>query len=162
MAFDAFLKIDGIDGESTDKRHPREIEVLSYSFGVDNTGSFGGGIGGGTGKASFKDFHFVSRLQKSSPNLFLSCATGQHFKYATLSVRRADSRFPDFYKVQLTDVLVSSFEQGGSADGAESVPLDQVSLNFAKIEIDYHVQDARGALGEEIAISFDIRENTAG
>ena len=30
MAFDAFLKIEGIDGESSDKTHPSEIEIQSF------------------------------------------------------------------------------------------------------------------------------------
>jgi type VI secretion system secreted protein Hcp len=156
MPFDAFLKIDGIEGESTDTAHPREIELLSYSFGVTQAGSVVGGSGGGAGKATFQDFHFVSRLQKSSPKLFLACATGQHIKFATMSVRSTEKRFPDFYKVQLTDVLVSSFEEGGSADGAENVPLEQISLNFAKIEIDYSVQDTKGVLGETVQVIVDI------
>ncbi|OSJ63249.1 hemolysin-coregulated protein, partial [Salmonella enterica subsp. enterica serovar Newport str. SHSN005] len=30
MAYDIFLKIDGIDGESMDDKHKNEIEVLSW------------------------------------------------------------------------------------------------------------------------------------
>jgi type VI secretion system secreted protein Hcp len=162
MATDIFLKIDGIDGESTDSVHKGEIELLSYSFGVSNAGSIDSGGGGGAGKASFQDFHFVSRLQKSSPKLFLACASGQHIKFAALSMRKAGGRFPDFYKIRLDDVLVTSFQQGGSADGVESVPTEQISLNFAKIEIDYSVQDQKGALGETVQAIWDLRENTAG
>src|SRR5215218_10010688 len=126
MAFDAFLKIESIPGETQDVAHKDEIEVLSYSWGVTQTGTFSGGGGGGAGKASFQDFHFVSRLQKSSPKLFLACASGQHIKEAVLSVRQAASsgKTDDFLKVTLTDVLVSSFQQGGSPDASESVPTD--------------------------------------
>jgi type VI secretion system secreted protein Hcp len=162
MASNIFLKIDGIDGESTDDRHPREIELLSYSFGVSNSGSFPSGGGGGAGKASFQDFHFVSRTQKSSPRLFLACASGQHIKFATMTMRKAGNRTPDFYKVILSDVLVTSFQQGASADGVESVPTEQISLNFAKIEIDYTVQDAKGALGETVQAIWDLAENSGG
>jgi len=163
MAFDAFLKIEGIEGESTDSAHPGQIEVLSFSFGVSNPTTIGSGSGGaGAGKASFQDFHFVSRLQKSAPNLLLACATGRHLKSATMSVRRADKKFADFYKVRMDDVLVSSFTEGGASDGAENVPLDQVSLAFAKIDIQYSVQDARGALGETVEVSFDLSENVSG
>ena len=88
MAFDAFLKIDGIDGESTDKFHPGEIEISSFSWGVTQTGSIGSGGGGGAGKASFQDLHFSSSISKASPNLMIACATGEHIKEATLTVRK--------------------------------------------------------------------------
>jgi type VI secretion system secreted protein Hcp len=163
MAFDAFLKIDGIDGESTDAAHPKEIEVLSFSFGVSNPTTIGSGSGGGgAGKASVSDFNFMSRLQKSSPVLFLACATGQHIKSALLSVRKAGGKSQDFYKVRLDDVLVSSFQESGSPSGADSVPTDSVSLSFAKIDIQYSVQDPRGALGESIEVSYDLVRNTDG
>ena len=61
MAFDAFLKIEGIEGESTDKTHPGEIEIGSYSWGVEQPGSVGGG-GGGTGRVVAQDFHFTTKL----------------------------------------------------------------------------------------------------
>jgi len=75
MAFGAFLKIEGIDGESQDKDHKGEIEIDSFSWGVTNT-STGGGGGGSTGKAVSQDFHFTAPLSKASPNLMLACCTG--------------------------------------------------------------------------------------
>jgi type VI secretion system secreted protein Hcp len=80
MAFDSFLKIDGIPGESLDQKHKGEIEVLSFAFGAANTGSPRGGGGGGAGKVAFNDFHFVHRLDKASPNLLLACANGKHLR----------------------------------------------------------------------------------
>ena len=86
MAFDAFLKIEGIDGESADKTHPGEIEVMSFSWGVSNTGGGSTGGGGGAGKAVLQDFHFSMATSKASPNLMLACATGRHIRAATLTV----------------------------------------------------------------------------
>ena len=149
MATDMFLKIDGIPGESTDAAHPGEIAVMSYSFGVSTSG-------GSAGSPNFQDFHFVSQLQKSSPKLFLACASGQHIPSAILSVRRTNNGFPDFYKVILSNVIVTSFEEGGTADSVETVPLEQISLNFAKIEIDYSVQDAKGVLGETVQVIWEL------
>ncbi len=62
-AFDAFLKIKGIDGESTDKALPNQIELLSFSWGAMQTGSSGHGTGAGTGKVNFQDFHFTMLLR---------------------------------------------------------------------------------------------------
>jgi len=148
MAFDAFLKIEGIDGESTDKTHPDEIEIDSFSWGVTNA-SVGAGGGGGSGKASLEDFHFSAPLSKASPNLMLACATGKHIPSATLTCRKGNF---EFQKVRLSDVLVSSYSHGGVAQ-TEDRPEDQFSLNFVKIDFLYTVQRT----GEVVETSFDQR-----
>jgi type VI secretion system secreted protein Hcp len=154
-----FLKIDGIEGESTDAAHKGEIDVESWSWGVTNTGSSsGGGGGGGAGKASFQDFHFVTKISKASPKLFLAAATGSHHKQVGLSgVRGAGKgKGVDFLKVKLTDVLVSGFQQ---SDGPADVPADQFSLNFAKIEVSYFPQGPSGKLESPITAGFDVSAN---
>ena len=135
MAFDAFLKIETIEGDSSDKEHPGEIEVSSFSWGVSNTAIVGGGGGGGAGKAVMNDFHFSMATSKASPKLMLACATGQHLRDGTLTVRRAGF---EFLKIKLTDVIVSSYDLAGS-EGSDS-PSDALSLNFAKIEVNYTVE----------------------
>jgi type VI secretion system secreted protein Hcp len=154
MAFDAFLKIDGIAGESNDKFHKDEIEISSFSWGVTQTGSIGSGGGGGAGKASFQDLHFTSSISKASPNLMIKCATGEHIKEGTLTVRKGggDKGF-EFMKVRLTDVLISSYQNGGSS--SDGLPTDQFSLNFGKIEFDYTVEKT----GENIHVAYDQRFN---
>ena len=160
MAVDAFIKFinaDGttIDGESSDAKHKNEIEVLSYSWGIENQSSAGsGGSGGGSGKASFHEFHFVSHLQKSSPLLFLKCATGEHIKQGIISVRKSGGGQPDYLKLYLTDVLVSSFDQDVTADDRDDVPSESISLNFEKVRVEYTVQNSKGAVGDTIVAEW--------
>src|SRR6478736_7780020 len=116
MAFDAFLKIEGIQGESTDKAHKDEIEVFSFSWGTANTGTGSVGGGGGAGKASFQDLHFTMPISKAAPNLMLACATGKHIPEATLTCRKAGGSQVEFLKIKLADILVSSFSNGGVND----------------------------------------------
>ena len=87
-AFDYFLKVDGIAGESTDSKHKGEIDVLSWSWGETQSGSAGGGGGGGAGKVQMQDLHVTSNMSKASPQLMLACASGQHIKSAILTGRR--------------------------------------------------------------------------
>lgn len=152
-----FLKIDGIDGESTDASHKGEIDVLSWSWGVTHT-SGGAGSGGGAGKAAFQDFHFVSRISKASPMLFLSCATGTHHKTAALSgVRSAGkSKTAEFLKYKLSDVVVTT-DQHGDNEGGE--PIEQFALNYSKIEVSYTPQLASGKVGGSIRAGFDVKLN---
>ena len=156
-AVDYFLKLDGIDGESTDDKHKSEIDVESWSWGATQTGTFGGGGGGGAGKVQFQDFHFVTRVSKATPKLFLSCATGEHIKSAILTARKSGEQQQEFYKVTFSDVLISSYQSGGS--GGDVIPTDQVSFNFAKIEVLYTPQRADGAADSPVKAGYDVKAN---
>jgi type VI secretion system secreted protein Hcp len=152
-----FLKIDGIEGESLDKAHKGEIEVLSWSWGVTNEGSPGPGGGGGTGKPSFQDFHFVANISKASPKLFLSCATGVHHKDALLTGRRAGEKAAEFLKYKLSDVQVSSVQQSG--DTGSDRPTEQFSLRYGRFEISYAAQKADGSLDAPLTAGYDLKAN---
>ena len=158
MASDFFLKLEGIDGESTDDKHKGELDIESFSWGVTQLGTGGYGGGGGAGKASFQDMHFTTKVGKGSPKLFLACATGEHIKKATLTVRKAGKEQQEYYKVTLSDCLVSSY-QSGDAAGGTAVPTDQFALNFAKIEFEYKPQKADGSLDAAVKTGYDLGTN---
>jgi type VI secretion system secreted protein Hcp len=158
-AFDYFLKIDGITGESTDSKHKGEIDVLSWSWGETHPAPPGGGGGGGAGKVEMTDLHVSANFTKASPELLLACASGKHFKNAVLTGRRGGAKAQaDFLTFSLTDVLVSSFQTGGTTADA---PLDSVSLNFGKIEVTYKEQTAKGGLGAPVRVGWDRKTNKA-
>jgi len=156
---DYFLKIDGIEGESHDDKHKGEIDLLSWSWGESQQGTFSGGGGGGAGKVSMQDFHFVMKVNKSSPKLLLGCATGEHIKKAVLTCRKAGKEQQEYLKITFSDVLVSSFQTGGSH--GDTVPSDQISLNFTKIEYEYKEQKQDGTLGGAVKAGYDIKANKA-
>jgi type VI secretion system secreted protein Hcp len=157
-ASDYLLEIDGIKGESSDKKHKDTIEIESFSWGVSQTGAHSSGGGGGAGKAVFQDLHFTTPVSKASPLLFKRCATGEHIKKATLFVRKAGGQQQDYLKITLSDVLVSSYKVGPD-DGSDAVPTDQVSLNFAKIEYSYSPTLSTGALGAPVTAGWDLALN---
>src|SRR5262245_43400115 len=120
---DYFLKLTGIQGESTDKVHAKELDIQSWSWGEANSGTRGYGGGGGAGKVEMQDFGFVAKMSKASPKLFLACATGSHIDEAVLTCRKAGDKQHTYLTITLKDVLVTSFQTGGSADG-DVVPND--------------------------------------
>lgn len=166
MAERWFLKIDGISGESTDAAHKGEIDVQSWSWGVSSSvgagsgsGGGGSGSGGGSGRAVFEDFHFVSRISTASPPLLSACATGVHFKQATLSGVRGGSgksKSADYLKYKLSDVTVRSVQQYDSED---QVPSEQFSLNYSKVEVTYSPQTSSAAAGTPVTFGFDVKSN---
>ena len=158
-AVDFFLKIEGIEGESTQKGHEKEIEIQSWSFGVSNAGSFAGNMGGGSGKASFQDIHVTVPISKASPKLWLACATGEHIKSALLTARKAGKTQQEYLKIKMSDLLVSSY-QNGASEGSGVMPTDQISLNFTKFEIAYAPQKIDGSLEAYINTGYDLKKGT--
>ena len=159
MPVDYFLKIDGIEGESTDSKHAKEIDVDAWSWGESQTGSAGqGGGGGGAGKVSMQDFSFVMRFNKASPKLMLACATGKRIKSARLAVRRAGQAQQDYLTFTFLDVLVSSYQTGGT-ESSGLTPLDQVTLRYAKIEVEYKTQKPDGSLVAAAQFKYDLTQN---
>ncbi len=156
-AVDYFLKLDGIDGESTDDKHKGEIDVESWSWGETNSGTHAGGGGGGAGKVSMQDFHFVMKVNKASPKLALNCATGEHIKKAVLTCRKAGGEQQEYLLVTMSDLLVSSYQTGGSSGSV--IPVDQISLNFSKIEFEYKPQDEKGKVGSPVKVGYDLKLN---
>ena len=152
---DYFLKIDGIAGESQDSKHKGEIELESFSWGAAQADRPGGG--GGAGKVQMQDFHFVMTVNKASPKLFLACASGQHLKQATFVARKAGKDQQEFLLYKFTDILISSYQTGGA--GGDTLPFDQVSLNFAKIEMEFRPQKPDGSLGPSEKSGWDVKKN---
>ena len=157
---DYFLKIDGIDGEAQDKTHKNEIQLESWSFGATNSGSAGHGLGMGAGKVQMGDFHFVMKSNKASPKLYLACADGEHIKKAVLTCRKAGKEQQEYLKWTFTDLLVSSFQTGGSAS-SDVIPLDQISINFTEAQIDYKEQKADGTLGGAVTAKYNVKTQSS-
>ncbi|MFZ4573563.1 MAG: Hcp family type VI secretion system effector [Phycisphaerales bacterium] len=159
MAFDSFIKIDGITGEAEDHKHKGEIEVISYNFGVAQTGTSAAGTGAGSGKCELKNLAFSKKIDKSSPVLFQKSATGEHIPTALLVVRKAGGTQLEFVKVKMTDVVVSKFDTGGAGAG-DDIPTENVELNFTQIEFEYQAQDAKGAAaGGPVKGSWNVKTN---
>jgi type VI secretion system secreted protein Hcp len=133
-ALDYFLKIEGIKGESQDSKHKDEIDVESFSWGVSQTSVRSGAGGAAAGKAQFQDFQFTMRINRASPALFLDCASGQHIKQAVFigETTNTDSGASQFFKYTFSDVLVSSYQDAGSAGGV----IDATALSFASVKVE--------------------------
>jgi type VI secretion system secreted protein Hcp len=157
MAADYFLQISNIAGESTDSKHKGWIDVESWTWGETNTGSMAVGGGGGAGKVQMQDFHFVTRVSKASPALFLACANGQHLKEAKLAGVKAGAMQTEFLTWTFTDVLVRGYQTGASAG---ELVTDQVSLAFAKVKVEYKAQKADGSLDTAVSAGWDLKTNT--
>jgi type VI secretion system secreted protein Hcp len=152
-----FASIGTIKGESQDAKHEDEIEVLSWSWGVSQPGTVAHGGGGGVGKASFHDFNFTHHVDKASPVLMQACATGEHIKEATITVRKAGKGQRDYLVIKMTDVLVTSVSTSVSAEGDTTI--EGVALALAKVDLEYKPQKSDGSLDVGVHFKYDLKAN---
>ena len=163
MAFDAFLKIGSISGESTDDAHKDWIEVLSYNMGISQTASGSASSGGGASseRADFHDFSIVKALDKASPKLALYCAKGTHIDEVKLELCRAGGDKLKYMEYKMGDCMITSVRPGGSSQGGEALPLEEISFNYGKIEWIYTQQKrAGGRGGGNVAAGWNLQSNT--
>ncbi len=153
---DYFLKIDPIKGESQDAKHKDEIEIESFSWGATQMGTASHGGGMGAGRVQMQDFNFTMRVNKASPKLMLACACGEHFKNAILTCRKAGKGQQEYLKVTFTDLLVSSYQTNGTG-AAGVIPMDQIALNFSKVEYEYFEQKPDGSPGGVVKSMYDLK-----
>ena len=157
MAMDMFIKIGSFKGESRDKTHGGEIDVLAWSWGMSNSGSAHFGGGGGAGKVNVQDLSFTKWIDKTTPDLMLATCNGKHIPEAVLTVRKAGETPLEYLIITMQDVLVSAVSTGGS--GGEDRLTENVTLNFARVKVNYTEQTPTGGAGDKPQMGWDIEKN---
>jgi type VI secretion system secreted protein Hcp len=158
MAVDVFLKLGDIKGESKDSKHPGEIDVLSWSWGISQSGTMAHGGGGGAGKASFADLSIMHNVDRSSAALMAACATGAHIKEGTLVARKAGKGQQEYLIIKMNDILITSIQPSGSSEH----PVESVSMQCSKVDFEYKPQKEDGSLDGGIHFKYDIKANKEG
>jgi type VI secretion system secreted protein Hcp len=160
MAVDIFLKLGTVEGESLDKTHTKEIDVLSWSWGLSQAGTMHLGTGGGGGKVSVQDLSITKYTDKATAAIITACCTGSHYPTATLTVRKAGTTPLEYYIIELEKALVVNYATGGS-DGEDRFT-ETITLNFEKFHVSYQPQDATGAkLGGVVESKWNVPANAS-
>ena len=168
-----YLKLDGIDGESTAKNHKKEIDVFSYEQGLDQSVFHTGGSGASiaVGKAKFSPVRFRKDVDVASIPMLLACAQGKSIKEAVFTFTRGASGF-EFYKVTLQHVLITHmFQRAGTgeqypltfvaldAGASDNGFLDEVTLDYRQIRWEYKAQKPTGGRGTTVKGGWDVAAN---
>ena len=161
MAYDAFLLLDGVKGESTRKGFEGQIEISSFSFGASNPTTIGSmGPGGGAGKASLSSFNFMKHTDASSPLMFQACCAGKHFPKAKITLHKAGGDAAvDYLIYEFEGCYIDGLQWSGHS-GGDDRPMENVSVAFGKVTVTYTPQDDKGAKGSPVIGSWDIRKVT--
>lgn len=161
MAADVFLKLTAIEGDSTDSKHPKEIEVLSFSSGVSmpiGPRSFSGSAP--NERANFSDLTITKVVDSSSPALFKAVCNGQPINEAVLSVNRSDGKGGkvEYLKYTLTKVVLSNYQASGSDNSG--LPVESFGLNYGKIQISFTPTDSATGAGKGAKLAgWDVELN---
>ena len=146
MAVDMFLEIQEIPGKSQKKGHEGQWDLLSFSYGVVQQGSFQvGGRGGGSGKAEFQDISIVKYVDKASPKLFEACAKRHPLRQGYDLCAQGRRNPLEYLKIELEDLIVSSVQNSGSASGDAPMRIGDPQLR--EITEKYVEQTAEGGEG---------------
>lgn len=161
MAFDAFIQLEGIKGESTDDKHPDWVEISSYSFGAsqDRSGSASSAGNLSSARVNVQDFIFNHNLDLASPKLFEYCCTGQVIPKVTVNLNRSSGDKAKYLEYKMSDVLVSSISRGGSSQSGGDVPAESVSLSFGKLEMTYTKIGMDGKPAGNTSAGWDLKIN---
>jgi len=162
MAFDAFIKIDGIPGESSDDKHKEWIEVLSFKHQIEQpASSTASSVGGATAeRVNHGTFNIVHCLDKATPKLLEACCTGKHIKEVTIELCRAGGDKLKYMEIKLEQVLISSVADNGASTGEAGFPSETVALSYGKIKWTYTQQKREdGAAGGNVSAGWDLTAN---
>ena len=163
MALDMFLNMgDTIKGETKDKAQSKkhDIDILSWSWGMTQSGTMHSGGGGGSGKASFQDISVTKYIDTATNGLMMALAKGSHIKECVLLARKAGAGQETYIKITMKDVIVTSISTGGS--GGQDRLTENVSLNFASVDFEYTPQTEKGTMGAAQSFKWDIEKNSQG
>jgi type VI secretion system secreted protein Hcp len=139
----AFLDLEGIEGEAQDSDYEGKIEILSVSLGASNTSSYGSGTGPSVAKGNIQPINFTKYTDKASVELFKRAVTGKPIDSGKLTLLKlsGDTKIP-YYKVDMTNVVVTSFQTAASGDG--NLPMESFSLSFVEVQLVYQPQGNEG------------------
>lgn len=170
MAFDAFLNVDGVPGESTDDKHKGWIEILSFSHGSiqPSSATVSSAGGGTTERVTLEDLMVTKHIDKASAKLHELCCSGKHIATVTLQLCRAGGDKVQYMEVKLEQVVISGVHakgnsgmggtggtSGGTSSGGTSsstkgaitgnaaldaFPHEEITFNYGKIKWTYTQQ----------------------
>lgn len=157
MAFQYFLKLDGVAGESINAKFPNQIEVFSFSFGASNPEAVGG-VGTG-GKVDLSSLSLQTAVSKASPQLLLACEQGKVLKSGVLTgVNTGGTSSVPVVQLTMAPVVVDSVSYGGSEGGG--TPSESISLSYNSLKFTYWPTTATGAQGTAVTTGWDASKNT--
>jgi len=162
MAYDAFLKIDGIPGESLDDKHKDWIEILGYSHEMTQPSSATASSAGGgtTERVDHGDLKITKHIDKASPKLYEALSKGTHIPSVIIEFCRAGGDKLKYLEIKMEQVIIAAARPGGHSKHEDGFPTEEIDFNYGKIKWTYTQQKrADGTGGGNVAGGWDLIGN---
>lgn len=160
MAYDYYLKLEGLDGECTDFKHEKWIQIVEFSYDVKQRGGGSGTADGAYGSVNLSDLSITKAIDATTPQLHQACITHQRYKTGSLELCQAAKEKHPFMKYLLTDVSVASISPSGEDDEDDaggSYPMEVVTLRYGSIEWVYTPLSEKGQPGAARKFFWDVK-----
>jgi type VI secretion system secreted protein Hcp len=157
MAFDSYLDLKGIPGESTAKGFEKKIEIFSFSWGASAPVTVGSGSSGiSASKVSVSSFNIMKKTDIASTKLFENCCLGKHIDTMKVSMRKQTGDGQEAFLIyDFSTVFVESIQWSGSS-GGDDTPTESVSFAFGKVQVEYKTQGKDGKLVAGTPVVWDL------
>jgi type VI secretion system secreted protein Hcp len=160
MAYDAFLKLDGVTGESQKENHAGEIDLTSFAWAASNSSAVGTGTGVSVGKVNVHDFSVVKLTDTSSPVLFQKACDGSVIPTAVVTLQRqVQGQATPYLVYNFTNVYITSVRWHGSHSDYADSPMESVCFVFEVGTVDYTPLGDDGTAGSAIHGGWDVGQN---
>ena len=153
----AYIKFDGIDGESKGKGHEKWSDLENFSQAIHKSGSGATGAARRRGTVILEDLQCNKLMDKSSPKIAEAVCLGKVFPKVEIHVTTTavNTGRENFYKYELKNVMVTSYQVAG---GSQDKPQESFSLNFEEIKTTYTEMDEKGAKKGDVAFGWKVEQ----
>ena len=150
---DIFLAIDGIPGDSSDAQHKNQISIESFAFLAKRPSTRT------VGAVRFSGLRLDKVYDVSSPKLLSAATSGRHLKGATVTFSTgSDTSGTNVLTYKLSDVAVSSYEQGGANPDTKALGSleEEIGLTPARVQVTEKTFGASGSPGPPVTSSWQV------
>ena len=163
MAFNAFLNLGDIKGESTDKDHKDWVMITQFDHEVTQPPSVTQKTAGGrTAEAvQHSEFSIVKLVDAATPKLYEAACKGTHIPEVTVECWRAGGDPIKYYEIKLKEVLISGVVANGDPTAQHGFPTETVKMTYGAIEWTYTKQKADGTAGGNVAAKWSLAQGAA-
>ena len=143
---DIFLRIESsrqgmLRGESHDQLHQGEIDVMSWSWGMDSPGD---AFGLPTGRTNVELLRMTKRIDSASTALMSALRANELIRKAVLTVRKAGGEPLAYFTLTLENArLVQQRLWGGEGEDS-TILTEELALSFQKVRVEYLPQRRTG------------------
>jgi len=147
------LRISGITGSSTVFHHQNDIDIGTFSWGVDAPAL----LGSGAVKPTFTDFTITKRVDMTSPTIVAKCVTAEAIPGASIFVVGASPAAGgyDIFRITLTGVVITSVKSAPpDIDGS---PMETITIHCTQTyNWTFTPLNSNGTLGTPITTTYTV------